>query len=75
MQFRNRERKREEEVRGFTPSHSPHDDMYAGRCRVRHHCGALHCVKVRSQTMAKVVCVIYDDPVDGYPKTYARGDL
>jgi formate dehydrogenase len=22
--------------------------------------------------MAKVVCVLYDDPVDGYPKTYAR---
>ena len=25
--------------------------------------------------MAKVVCVLYDDPVDGYPKTYARDDL
>jgi len=25
--------------------------------------------------MAKVVCVLYDDPVDGYPKSYARGDL
>jgi formate dehydrogenase len=23
-------------------------------------------------TMAKVLCVLYDDPVDGYPKTYAR---
>ena len=22
--------------------------------------------------MAKVVCVLYDDPVDGYPKSYAR---
>ncbi len=22
--------------------------------------------------MAKVLCVLYDDPVDGYPKTYAR---
>jgi len=22
--------------------------------------------------MAKIVCVLYDDPVDGYPKTYAR---
>ncbi|GLK74782.1 hypothetical protein GCM10008171_00340 [Methylopila jiangsuensis] len=25
--------------------------------------------------MAKVVCVLYDDPVDGMPKTYARDDL
>jgi formate dehydrogenase len=26
-------------------------------------------------TMAKIVCVLYDDPVDGYPKTYARDGL
>ena len=25
--------------------------------------------------MAKVVCVLYDDPVDGYPKSYARDDV
>ena len=25
--------------------------------------------------MAKVVCVLYDDPVDGYPASYARDDL
>src|SRR5580698_10353022 len=25
--------------------------------------------------MAKIVCVLYDDPVDGYPKTYARDGL
>jgi formate dehydrogenase len=25
--------------------------------------------------MAKVLCVLYADPVDGYPKTYARDDL
>ena len=25
--------------------------------------------------MAKVVCVLYDDPVNGYPKQYARDDL
>jgi formate dehydrogenase len=25
--------------------------------------------------MAKVLCVLYDDPVDGYPTTYARDDL
>ena len=25
--------------------------------------------------MAKVVAVLYDDPVDGYPKTYARDDI
>ncbi|MFA5899364.1 MAG: NAD-dependent formate dehydrogenase [Hyphomicrobium sp.] len=25
--------------------------------------------------MAKVLCVLYDDPVDGYPKTYARDDV
>src|SRR5262245_8749017 len=25
--------------------------------------------------MAKVLCVLYDDPVAGYPQTYARDDL
>ncbi|MFJ5986959.1 NAD-dependent formate dehydrogenase [Lentzea sp. NPDC092896] len=25
--------------------------------------------------MAKVLCVLYDDPVTGYPQTYARNDL
>jgi formate dehydrogenase len=25
--------------------------------------------------MAKVVCVLYDDPVDGYPPSYAREDI
>ena len=25
--------------------------------------------------MAKVICVLYDDPVDGYPTTYPRDDL
>ena len=25
--------------------------------------------------MAKVVCVLYDDPSDGFPTSYARGDL
>ncbi|MFJ2647508.1 NAD-dependent formate dehydrogenase [Streptomyces sp. NPDC087420] len=25
--------------------------------------------------MAKVLCVLYDDPIDGYPKTYARDDI
>lgn len=25
--------------------------------------------------MAKIICVLYDDPVAGYPKTYARDDL
>jgi formate dehydrogenase len=25
--------------------------------------------------MAKVLCVLYDDPVDGYPKSYPRNDL
>jgi len=24
--------------------------------------------------MAKVLCVLYDDPVTGYPKNYARND-
>ncbi|QGZ96749.1 NAD-dependent formate dehydrogenase [Terricaulis silvestris] len=25
--------------------------------------------------MAKVLCVLYDDPIDGYPKSYPRADL
>src|SRR5271169_6201426 len=25
--------------------------------------------------MSKILCVLYDDPVDGYPKTYARDSI
>ena len=25
--------------------------------------------------MAKILCVLYDDPIDGYPRDYARDDL
>lgn len=25
--------------------------------------------------MSKILCVLYDDPIDGYPKSYARDDL
>jgi formate dehydrogenase len=25
--------------------------------------------------MAKILCVLYPDPVDGYPKSYARDDI
>lgn len=26
-------------------------------------------------TMSKILCVLYDDPIDGYPKNYARDDI
>jgi hypothetical protein len=29
----------------------------------------------QKRDFAKVVCVLYDDPVNGYPKTYARDDV
>jgi len=25
--------------------------------------------------MAKIVCVLYDDPIDGYPQSYARDSI
>ena len=25
--------------------------------------------------MAKIICVLYDDPIDGYPTSYARDGL
>jgi hypothetical protein len=25
--------------------------------------------------MSKIICVLYPDPVDGYPKSYVRDDL
>jgi formate dehydrogenase len=31
--------------------------------------------KRKSRIMAKVVCVLYDDPVDGYPTSFARDSL
>ncbi len=30
---------------------------------------------MRKITNAKIVCVLYDDPVDGYPTNYARSDI
>jgi formate dehydrogenase len=34
------------------------------------------CIPFRwGDSMAKVLCVLYDDPVDGYPTSYARADL
>jgi formate dehydrogenase len=32
-------------------------------------------IKARRETMAKVIAVLYPDPVDGYPKKYARDDI
>ena len=32
-------------------------------------------LKPPEHLMAKIICVLYDDPVDGYPKTYARDGL
>src|SRR5262252_450412 len=29
----------------------------------------------KEASMAKIVCVLYDDPVSGYPKSYPRDDL
>jgi molybdopterin converting factor small subunit len=29
----------------------------------------------READMAKILCVLYDDPVDGHPSGYARDDL
>jgi formate dehydrogenase len=29
----------------------------------------------KGNKMSKVICVLYDDPVDGYPKSYVRDDL
>lgn len=30
---------------------------------------------ILGEIMAKILCVLYDDPIDGYPKSYARRDL
>jgi formate dehydrogenase len=30
---------------------------------------------VLEESMAKILCVLYDDPITGYPKTYARNDV
>jgi formate dehydrogenase len=35
----------------------------------------LHSAAKEFDDMAKVLCVLYPDPVDGYPKTYARDDI
>jgi formate dehydrogenase len=29
----------------------------------------------REEEMAKILCVLYDDPIGGYPKSYARDDI
>src|SRR4029078_345065 len=28
-----------------------------------------------TKAMAKILCVLYDDPIDGYPSSYARDDI
>src|SRR5271155_893627 len=45
------------------------------RCRTRKACDSFSNDISEVATMAKVICVLYDDPVDGYPKTYARDDV
>jgi formate dehydrogenase len=30
---------------------------------------------MKGTSMAKILCVLYDDPIDGYPTTYPRDDL
>src|SRR5437773_9180614 len=32
-------------------------------------------LKGRMESMANILCVLYDDPVDGYPSSYARDDI
>jgi formate dehydrogenase len=34
-----------------------------------------HQLHLRKSAMAKIVCVLYPDPVDGYPPVYARGNV
>src|SRR5262245_31883593 len=49
----------------------------------RHRLGARAVLRLRPRRqpsrrliqMAKIVCVLYDDPVDGYPPKYARDDI
>ncbi|AGT09169.1 formate dehydrogenase [Paracoccus aminophilus JCM 7686] len=43
------------------------------RCGCRS--GTADASQLKGTDMAKVVCVLYDDPVDGYPTSYARDDL
>ena len=32
-------------------------------------------VRRKGSVMAKVLCVLYDDPASGYPPAYARDDV
>lgn len=32
-------------------------------------------IHLKEECMAKILCVLYDDPIDGYPQSYARDDL
>src|SRR5437899_171984 len=41
----------------------------------REHALSLKSCVARRKTMAKIVCVLYEDPVDGYPRSYARDDI
>ena len=43
-------------------------------CRRRQQAKPTHAL-IREEEMATVLCVLYDDPVDGYPKSYARDDV
>jgi formate dehydrogenase len=39
------------------------------------HSGSFENKEQEELVMAKVLCVLYDDPVTGYPKAYARDGL
>jgi hypothetical protein len=57
--------------------HEYKDDS-AASCRTRHFHDRALPVSSPDQgnlDMAKIICFLYDDPVDGYPKSYPRDDL
>ena len=44
-------------------------------CKPQLHLGNEFDLLSGGSKMSKVVCVLYEDPIDGYPKSYVRDDL
>jgi hypothetical protein len=68
------------------PANRPNFPYWCGRSGQRHSLFVTSCAQIafwtvaylhpskEAKTMAKVIAVLYPDPVDGYPKKYARDD-
>src|SRR5262249_58226762 len=60
---------------GLTPDSGGPSVRRLSCCRMGEATASRHTPERQEPEMAKVLCVLYDDPVDGSPASYARDDI